>query len=71
MTLKTANLAVKAVNLAVKAVNFGSQGGSQGGGQDVVEEWLKEDEHRDGVEKKKEKCGTHQRWCVKKEKIDK
>ena len=28
--------------------NFGSQGsefGSQGGTQDVVEEWLKEDEH--------------------------
>ena len=65
LTLKTANLAVKAVNLAVKAVNFGSQDsqfgsqgsefGSQGGSQDVVEEWLKEDEHRDGVEKKKRK----------------
>ena len=32
---------------------FGSQGGSQGGSQDVVEEWLKEDEHRDGVWRKK------------------
>ena len=48
LTLKTVNLAVKAVNLAVKTVNFGSQGGSQGnefGSQDVVEEWLEEDEH--------------------------
>ena len=46
-------MAVKAVNLAVKAVNFGGQGGSQGGSQDVVEEWLEEDEHRDGVKKKR------------------
>ena len=71
LTLKTANLAVKAVNLAVKAVNFGSQTnefGSQGGTQDVVEEWLKEDEYRDGVEKKI-KCGTHQGWRGKEDKV--
>ena len=43
---------------------FGSQGGSQGGTQDVVEEWLKEDEHT-RVWRRKEKCGTHQRWCEK------
>ena len=42
-------MAVKAVNLAVKAVNFGGQGGSQ----DVVEEWLKEDEHRVVCEERK------------------
>ena len=48
MAVKAVNLAVKAMILAVKepilavkAANFGSQGGSQ----DVVEEWLKEDEH--------------------------
>ena len=42
--------------MAVKAVNFGSQTnefGSQGGSQDVVEEWLKEDEHRVVCEERK------------------
>ena len=59
LTLKTANLAVKAVNLAVKPMNLAVKV--------AVKMWLKEDD----VEKKekKEKCGTHQRWCE--EKIDK
>ena len=51
---------------------FGSQDsefGSQGGSQDVVEEWLKEDEYRVGVEKKEKISVGHTRDGV--EKIDK
>ena len=49
-------MAVKAVNFGSQGSEFGSQGanfGSQGGSQDVVEEWLKEDEHRVVCEERK------------------
>ena len=39
---------------------------SQFGSQDVVEEWLKEDEHRDGVKKEKKKSVGHTRDGVEK-----